>query len=100
MARGERRVTSDKGSDGSDEPPARPRRDIAAASSVNDIMRLIVGVLVLVVTGLDVRFGQAGTAAWIAGLVTGVLLALSALVDLIFPERSKSDEATRDATGD
>jgi hypothetical protein len=63
-------------------------------------MRLIVCILVLVVTALDARFGKTGTAIWIAGLVTGALLALSAILDLIFPEQTKSDEAAQDATGD
>jgi hypothetical protein len=63
-------------------------------------MRLIVSILVLTVTALDARFGRTGAAVWIAGLVTGALLALSAIVDLIFPEQAKSDDATQNATGD
>jgi hypothetical protein len=59
-------------------------------------MRLIVCIVVLAVTVLDARFGQTGTAIQIAGFVTGGLLALSVVVDFVYPEHPE-DDATHQA---
>jgi hypothetical protein len=60
-------------------------------------MRLIVCIVVLIVSVLDARFGKSGTAIEIAGFVTGGLLALSMVIDFVFPEHPKSDDATHEA---
>jgi hypothetical protein len=49
-------------------------------------MRLIVGVIILIITALDVRFGQTSMAFRIAGFTTGGLLLVSTLLDLLLPE--------------
>jgi hypothetical protein len=54
-------------------------------------MRLLVCIVVLLVAALDARFGQTGAAIQIAGFVTGGLLGLSAIVDLVLPEHPRSD---------
>jgi hypothetical protein len=63
-------------------------------------MRLLVGIIILAVTALDARFGQNGAAIRIVGFVTGGLLALSVVVDLLLPEHPKRDEAAQRPQGE
>lgn len=51
-------------------------------------MRLIASLTILLVTVLDFRFGQPRAALQIAGLVAGVLLALSVAVDRLLTLRN------------
>jgi hypothetical protein len=62
-------------------------------------MRLIVCILVLAVSALDAKFGQTGMTIWVAGLVTGGLLAISAIVDLVLPEQPRREDAKQDEAG-
>lgn len=50
-------------------------------------MRLLVGVLVLVITALDVWAGHPDRALQIAGAAAGMLLLVSVVVDRVTPER-------------
>jgi hypothetical protein len=50
-------------------------------------MRLLVSGLILLVTALDMRFGRAGLALDIAGMVAGALVALTVIIDFVWLDR-------------
>jgi len=62
-------------------------------------MRLVIAGLVLFVTILDYRFGDPGTVLHVAGLVAGLLLLLSVIVDHFFPEPGMFPVAPDDGAG-
>jgi hypothetical protein len=68
-------------------------------------MRLLVSSIILVITGLDFRFGEPGNAQQVASLCAGLLLALTVVADHFWPGRRTPDpppaaepEATVDPT--
>jgi hypothetical protein len=59
-------------------------------------MRLLASSLILVITALDFAFGQPGTALHVAGLVAGILVALTVVIDRLWPPpAAKSEQAPR-----
>jgi hypothetical protein len=51
-------------------------------------MRLLVSAFILAVTALDFAFGQPGTALHYLGLVAGICLALTVVIDRWWPNSS------------
>jgi hypothetical protein len=59
-------------------------------------MRLAMSFFILVVTALDFRYGEPGSALQLAAMVAGALLALSVIVDHLFPMTMSPPVTARD----
>jgi hypothetical protein len=79
--------------------PADQERIIAAEPNGparrSTVMRLVLSALILIVTTLDFNFGHPGSSLHIAGLVAGILLAGTVLVDYLWLDRLAEGDTPR-----